>query len=216
MQQADALDAFRDLIRAATSDDGPSLTDLDRSLLRAGLASSVPSLNRAAVRQTVAEAFAAGATPQQLQEVVSVVSGLGVHSLMISAVVIVEEAHRAGYDLATPLDPDEQRLWDKRVGHDPFWHAMEAELPGFLRAMLRLSSDQFEAFFEYCAVPWKSGTVKARTKELLALASDAMPAHRFMPGFRLHLANAVKLGAGRIALLESLELARQAPTHCGA
>jgi hypothetical protein len=42
-----------------------------------------------------------------------------------------------------------------------------------------------------------------------------MPSHRFMPGFRLHLANAIKLGAGRRALEDCLQLAADAPLHVG-
>jgi len=109
----------------------------------------------------------------------------------------------------------EAAKWAARVGEDPFWSAMEDELPGFLRAMLRLSPFQFDAFFDYCAVPWKSGLVRARVKELLAMASDATPAHLFMPGFRLHLANAISLGAGRRAIDECIELAACAPPHVG-
>jgi hypothetical protein len=139
------------------------------------------------------------------------VSGLGVHSLMVTAVSI---ARAAGLE-ASSLTPEEQALWDKHVGGDPFWIAFEAELPGFLRAMLKLSPDQFIAFFGYCAVPWKSGQVRAKLKELIAMACDATPAHRFGPGFRLHLGNAVKLGVGRRAVMETLDIAAATPPHEG-
>jgi hypothetical protein len=81
--------------------------------------------------------------------------------------------------------------------------------------MLLLSTDQFIAFFEYCAVPWKSRQVRAKVKELTAMACDATPAHRFLPGFRLHLANAVALGAGRLAIEEAMAIAAAAPQHQG-
>ena len=74
---------------------------------------------------------------------------------------------------------------------------------------------QFSAFFDYCAVPWKSGRVRAVLKELIAMACDATPAHRFGPGFRLHLRNAIALGAGRRAVMETLEIAAAAPAHDG-
>jgi alkylhydroperoxidase/carboxymuconolactone decarboxylase family protein YurZ len=206
---------FRRLVDGQSLSDGSSLSELDRALIALGLAASVTSLDRPAIESALTEAFRAGASPTQVQEVVSVVSGLGVHSLMVTAVAILESAGRAGFKMDGAPTDAEQALWAKRVGDDPFWQAVESELPGFLRALLRLSPDQFEAFFEYCAVPWKSGAVSARVKELLAMASDATPAHRFMPGFRLHLANAIKLGAGRRAVLESLALAEAAPAHRG-
>jgi hypothetical protein len=73
----------------------------------------------------------------------------------------------------------------------------------------------FRRFHEYCAVPWESGSVPAVIKELVAMAADSTPTHRFLPGFRLHLRNAVKLGTGKRQILEALEIAAAAPPHGG-
>lgn len=143
-------------------EEGSSLETRDVALIRFGLASSITALDSAAITEAIAAALSEGVSPMQLQEVVSLVSGLGVHSLMATAVLL---ASAAGID-GDPLNPDQQALWDRYVGDDPFWRGFERELPGFLGATLRLSSDQFVAFFDYCAVPWKSGTVRARLKEL--------------------------------------------------
>lgn len=191
--------------------EGPPLAARDAALIRFGLASSVTALAPDAIGKAIELALHEGATPAQLQEVASLVSGLGVHSLMVTASRI---AHAGGIE-ARPLSPAELDLWDRYVGDDPFWIGFERELPGFLAALLRLSPDQFIAFFEYCAVPWKSGTVRAQLKELIAMASDATPAHRFLPGFRIHLANAIALGASRLQIMEALDLAAQAPPHQG-
>ncbi|MGE3744772.1 MAG: carboxymuconolactone decarboxylase family protein [Sphingomonadaceae bacterium] len=180
-------------------------------MIRLGLSASVTALNRDAVRTSIDEAAKAGATAAQMQEVVSLVSGLGVHSLMATAVPIALAAQVE----SAQFTPEQQMLWEKYVGNDPFWSDFETELPHFLGAMLRLSSEQFIAFFEYCSVPWKSGQVRARLKELIAMACDATPAHRFAPGFRLHLRNALKLGAGRLAVMKALELAAETPPHEG-
>ena len=98
---------------------------------------------------------------------------------------------------------------------DPFWTEFSEELPGFLPAMLRLSPDIFAGFFAYCAIPWRSGTVRAKVKELAALACDAAPSHCFRPGFRVHLKNAIKLGVGRGAIFQTLDIAAAAPAHSG-
>lgn len=187
--------------------DGEALSALDHALIKLGLACSVTAMNQQTIDTAIDQAFAVGATPIQAQEMVSVVAGLGVHSLMVSATSILESAMRNGFDIAGPFNDDEQRLWDAKIGTDPFWTSMEQELPGFLHAMLRLSPDQFIAFFDFCAVPWKTRSVSARVKELAAMACDATPSHRFLPGFRLHFFNAVNLGAGRKAVKECLALA---------
>ena len=207
------LDELHDLANAMLRDtaDGEPLEKLDRALIELGLAASVTSLDPGAIDTAIESAREAGATSAQLQEIISLVSGLGAHSLMMTAVRVTKAY---GID-STPLTPDQQALWDKHVGDDPFWTAFERELPGFLRAMLLLSPAQFAAFFDYCAVPWKSGQVRARIKELAAMASDATPTHRFLPGFRLHLANAVALGAGATAIRETLAIAAAAARHVG-
>lgn len=192
-------------------DAGPSLEVRDAALIWFGLTSSVTALAPDAIDEALAAALRHGASPAQLQEVVSLVSGLGVHSLMTTAVRLARAAGIA----TRALSPEEQALWDRHVGDDPFWAGFERELPGFLGAMLRLSSDQFVAFFDYCAVPWKSGTVRGRLKELIAMACDATPGHRFLPGFRLHLANAVALGVGRTQIMETIALAARVPLHEG-
>lgn len=185
------------------------------ALIDLGVTAAVTSLDRDALEMAIDAALASGATIEQVQEAISLVSGLGVHSLMMSFAPLAARARAAGAIDDAPLDKDRQALWDRHVGGDPFWAGFETELPGFLDAMLRLSPDQFVAFFDYCAVPWKSGTIRARCKELIALASDATPTHRFLPGFRLHLRNALSLGAGRAAILETLDLAAAAPPHRG-
>ncbi len=196
--------------------EGNPLAPLPRALIQLGLAASVTSLAREQMALAVASAYDRGASPAQVQEVIALVSGLGVHSLMISAVFVLEEAQRRSLlPIDDALDDERSALWEARVGDDPFWADFERELPGFLKALLILSPELFSGFFDYCAIPWKSGTVPARVKELIAMASDATPAHRFGPGFRVHMRNAIKLGCGRAEIIEALNLAAAAPPHRG-
>lgn len=195
---------------------GASLDALSRALVILGVAVSVTSLDRPSIERAIAHAMDAGASPGQVQEVIALVAGLGVHSLMVSQAAVLDAARQRG--LMPPdgrFDAERQMLWDSKVGDDPFWDAFERYNPGFLKAMLLLSPDIFVAFFEFCAVPWKSGLVRAKVKELLAMACDATPAHRFAPGFAVHLNNALALGASRSEVLETLAIAQDAPRHIG-
>ena len=154
---------FSALIAEAGVDDGEPLFAVDRALIQLGLACALPSLNKAASGRAIATALELGATTQQIQEIVSLMAGLGVHSLMLTASLITNEAGMTESDGAIAFTAEEQQIWDARVGNDLFWNRMEDELPGFLRSMLKLSPVQFEAFFDFCAVPWKTRTVSART-----------------------------------------------------
>lgn len=51
--------------------------------------------------------------------------------------------------------------------------ASAGELPGFFDALARLSPEMFDAFRELCAVPWRSGVLRANEKELIYLSVDA-------------------------------------------
>ena len=117
--------------------------------------------------------------------------------------------------MTAPLDEARAALHARFVGDDAYWDRMEREVPGFLDALLRFSPEAFEAFFNYCALPWKSRALRALTKELISIAVDASPTHRYLPGFRLHLGNAIALGAGRKAILQALDIAAAAPPHRG-
>ena len=200
----------------AGAPEGEALDAQAVALITLATAVAVTSLDRRWIIHTIGRALDAGATITQIQEVIGLASGLGVHSLMVSSAAVLDEAARRGMvDPGAPLDPERQVLWDRYVGEDPFWVAFSEETPGFLEAMLRLSPDTFVGFFDYCAIPWRSGAVLARVKELAALACDATPSHRFRPGFRVHLKNAIKLGVGRAAILQALDIAAAAPEHRG-
>lgn len=196
--------------------EGPPLGPLEGALIKLGTNASVTALERGPIKAAIADAFDAGASLAQVQEMIALVSALGVHSLMATAVPVLAEAQRRG--LASEdevLDADRQALWDRHVGDDPFWDGFSRELPGFLRSLLVLSPDLFTGFFDYCAIPWKSGQIRAWVKELAAMACDAAPTHRFAPGFRVHLSNAIKLGVGRTAIMQTLDIAAGAPRHLG-
>lgn len=202
--------------RTLMIDDGTPLSEKDRALISLAAVLSVTSLNQLAIEPAIEAALDAGATVAQVQEIAEVVSGLGTHSLMGSAATLIKVASERGLlPNDEPLDAKRQAIWDTHVGTDPFWAAFSKEMPGFLDATLRLSPEIFEAFFNYCAVPWKSGHVPAPIKELASMACDVTPTHRFGPGFRVHLANVIKLGVGRLAILETIEIAARSPDHIG-
>lgn len=200
----------------ASLGEGEPLDALGVALVTLAVTASVTALERAGIERAIAQAFDAGATIAQVQEILALSSGLGVHTLMVTAAPVLDAAAaRELIDAAQPLDAERQSLWDRYVGNDPFWQGFTEELPGFLEAMLRLSPDIFVGFFDYCAIPWRSGTVRARIKELAALACDVTPSHRFRPGFRVHLKNAIALGIGRRAILQALDIAAAVPEHRG-
>lgn len=191
--------------------DGDQLDSLNVALIRLAVHASVTVLDGVGMDRAIRDALDVGATPAQVHETLVVVSGLGVHTLMEGSRRLAQALSERGQPLEGPLDADRVALRDRRQGDDAYWIAFDREVPGFLESLLRLSPESYDAFFDFCAVPWRTGAVRAITKELSSMAADATPTHRYLPGMRLHLANAVRLGAGRVAILQTLDLAAGAP-----
>jgi alkylhydroperoxidase/carboxymuconolactone decarboxylase family protein YurZ len=197
-------------------EEGEPLTELDSVLISLAVCASPTVLDEDGIQKYARQALTLGATPAQVHETLVLVSGLGVHSLMVGSPIVASVLSEQGDPSMTePLDLRRQELWAAYVGNDPFWDSMERQVPGFLDSLVRQSPEAFEAFFQYCAVPWKTAALRAYIKELISLAVDASSTHRFLPGLRLHLANAIQLGVGRRAIMQSLAIASAAPGHRG-
>jgi alkylhydroperoxidase/carboxymuconolactone decarboxylase family protein YurZ len=195
-------------------EDGEPMDERCAAFVRLAVHASVCTLDPTGTDAAIARALDAGATPEQVHETLVLVSALGVHTLMEGSRRL-SAALRARGVPAPPVDDDRAALRARLPGDDPYWADFEREIPGFLDALLEHSPEAYEAFFAYCAVPWAGGTVRGRTKELVAMACDATPTHRYLPGMRLHLANAVRLGAGATAIRDALQIAATAPSHPG-
>jgi alkylhydroperoxidase/carboxymuconolactone decarboxylase family protein YurZ len=202
--------------RLAKHADGDSLDEQTAALVAFSVRASVTTLDLESCEPYIQDALRAGATSDQLHEALVLVSGLGVHSLMQGSARLARlAAEQDPQASAAQLTDEQRRLWQAHVGDSPYWQGMEAQVPGFLDGLLRMSPAAFEAFFVYCAVPWRSKKLTPLVKELISIAVDASATHRYLPGLRLHLANALKLGAGRRAILQALDIAAQAPEHRG-
>ncbi|MFC9550307.1 carboxymuconolactone decarboxylase family protein [Rhodococcus sp. NPDC056960] len=207
------LRAIAELVLADV-DEGPALDEQTRVLTHIAVRSVVTTMDVSGSDHYIEEALDLGLGAEQIQEALTVVSGLGVHTLFESTRQLSNAVRRRD-GVVEPLDAAQQNLRDRYLGADPYWQRMEDELPGFFDALLRMSPATFVAFFDYCAVPWKSRALRAVTKELISLAADSTPTHRYKPGFVLHLKNALDLGAGARSIREVLDISASAPGHRG-
>ena len=188
----------------------PGLTPRLAALVALGCAASATTMDNDGVRAAAERALAAGATPDEVHEAVVLVSALGVHALHEGSRVVAEVLRAHGDPrLAGEPAPEVAALLEPVLG-DPYWQRLEAEIPGFIDALVRLSPQAFVAFREFTAVPWRHGVLRAKEKELIYVGVDAMPTHRYLPGLRLHVANAFERGATKAELVGVLDIAAQA------
>ena len=64
----------------------------------------------------------------------------------------------------------------------------------------------FEAYIDFSSVPWRSGVLEPKVKELIYCAFDASATHLYVPGLKLHMKNAIGYGATAAEIMEVLEI----------
>lgn len=78
---------------------------------------------------------------------------------------------------------------------NPLWSTLEQWDPAFMEAYLQLRN-----------VPFRSGPLPRKTKELILVAINAATTHLYAPGVRRHIRNALQHGASREEILETIQL----------
>ena len=79
--------------------------------------------------------------------------------------------------------------------------------------MLLLDPEFFAAYTQFSSVPWVSGTLEPKVKELIYTAFDVSATHLYASGLRQHIRNALDYGATREEVLEVIELASVIGIH---
>ncbi len=79
--------------------------------------------------------------------------------------------------------------------------------------LLDIAPDYFEAYSKLSSVPWKTGTLSPKVKELLYIAIDSSITHMYEPGLRVHIRNALRYGATRDEIMEVYELTSSIGVH---
>lgn len=152
------------------------------------------------IRQHIRAAISCGATQEEIFEVLELTSTLGIHAVNIGVPllleVLVEEGLRTG---PAPLDARQQKLKQEFTETRGYWHP-------FWDGILELDPELFEAYTHFSSVPWKSGVLEPKVKELVYCAFDAAATHLYAPGLKLHMRNALALGASIQEIMEVLEI----------
>jgi len=194
--------------------EGEPLSPVDRARIAYGVCTSVCVLDVASARTHATHAMEQGATPQELQEIATLVAGLGVHTFVAASQDLVEAAAAQGQPLPE-VDLDGDEPWQRHVGDSGYWRAFEDRVPGFLGALRRLSPHAFEAFFHIGALTFRAELLPRRTIELASMAVDVTPGHRFLPGLALHVDGALRAGTGRRQVQDAVDLGMAAPPSPG-
>ncbi|RNF39792.1 carboxymuconolactone decarboxylase family protein [Planococcus salinus] len=74
-----------------------------------------------------------------------------------------------------------------------------------LEELLQLDEDFFGVYVNFISIPWKTGSLQPKVKELINIAISSSPTHLSMPATRIHIRNALRLGASKEEITEVLE-----------
>ena len=178
-----------------------------RELVLVAVDSAATHLYLPGIRQHVRFAAELGASAAELMEVLELTSTLGIHAcntgvpLLIE--VLTEEGLRSG---PADLTERQQALKAQFIDSRGYWHES-------WDGMLELDPELFAAYLDFSALPWRSGVLEPKVKEFIYIAFDASATHLYAPGLKLHMRNAVRLGATTAEILEVLELASLVGVH---
>ncbi len=157
-------------------------------------------LHEPGIRQHVRAALDLGATAAEVMEVLELTSTLGIHACNIGVPLLIEVLTEEGLRTeAAPHSQRQQELKAEFAASRGYWHE-------FWEGLLELDPELFAAYLEFSAVPWRTGVLAPKVKELVYIAFDAAATHLYVPGLKLHMRNAVRLGATAAEILEVLEI----------
>jgi len=178
-----------------------------RELVLVAVDAAATHLYEPGIRQHVRSALELGASAEELMEVLELTSTLGIHAcntgvpLLIE--VLAEEGLRSG---PAPLTERQLELKAQFIASRGYWHES-------WDGLLELDPELFAAYLDFSALPWRSGVLEPKIKELIYIVFDAAATHLYAPGLKLHMRNAVRLGATTAEIMEVLGLASLVGMH---
>lgn len=174
-----------------------ALSGKELELIAVGLNASITNLDGAALRRHIKAALHAGATREEILEVLKMAAILALHSMSLGAPMLIEEARAAGAPPASgpkPATPacDQMRAigqwnkaWDPFYELDPVWT---------------------EQFISSGTGFYTSGILTPKFVELISIGFDAAITHMYAPGTRRHIQAALALGASVEEIMTVLKL----------
>jgi alkylhydroperoxidase/carboxymuconolactone decarboxylase family protein YurZ len=173
-----------------------------KELMLIAVDAATTHLFKPGLRIHIARALELGARRDEILEVLQLVSVLGMHSCTVGVPLLVRALDELGHEDALgerKLTPEQQRLRERFESERGYWSS-------FWEDLLVLDTAYFAAYLDLSTVPWRTGVLPPKIKELVYIASDAATTHLFTPGLRLHFKQALAHGATREEILEVLEL----------
>jgi alkylhydroperoxidase/carboxymuconolactone decarboxylase family protein YurZ len=181
--------------------DAPLLSRRLKELVLLGVHASASSVNETAIKRHIRRACSAGASEEDVIDVLISIVGQANHALYFSGPILIDElqAHFASDDILPEMREDMVAIKKDFVEKREFWHSDRETLA-------RLMPDYLIALSALSVAPWQSGSLTPRERELIFIAIDSSASHNYEAGLRLHIRNALKAGAHHDEIIEVMHL----------
>jgi alkylhydroperoxidase/carboxymuconolactone decarboxylase family protein YurZ len=172
-------------------------------LVLVGMHASVTTLNVDATERHIKRALEAGATKEEVLDVLMTIVGVANHALYFSVPVLEEELRAAGHSDDSPSLADDDEFATTKaefIATRGFWNPDRERLA-------RLMPQYFAAINDVATDSWKNGPLSGKERELVCIGVDCTVNHNYEPGLRRHIRNALGYGATRDEILAVFQLA---------
>lgn len=171
-----------------------------KEFLYIAIDTSATHMFKPGLRIHVQNALKHGATRGEIMEVLELSSEIGIHSCSAGMPILLEEMHALGLHVDAPaLTPEQQALRERFKETVGYWNA------GW-DALLRMAPEFFASYLELASVPRRATRLEPKVKELVLIALSAATTNLYEHGMRVHIRNALKLGATPAEVAEVLQL----------
>lgn len=177
-----------------------------RAFVRIAVDAAATHMYEEGTRLNIRRAIELGATREELMEVLQLTSTLGIHAANIGTPLLFEVLEERGERPGGDLDERRERLKAEFTETRGYWHE-------FWHEILVMSPDLFEAYLRFSGHPWQHGVLEPKVKEFIYCAFDAAATHLYVPGLKLHIRNALALGATPREVMEVIEIASAMGIH---
>ncbi|GAC46706.1 NAD(P)-binding domain-containing protein [Gordonia aichiensis] len=176
------------------------LDDKTKELIYLAVDAAATHLHSPGVRQHIRAALDHGATPDEIMETIELTATLGIHAMNIGVPLLTEVLEEEGLrDTPAELTSYQRSLQEQFTTERGYWHEFWDEI-------LELDPEMFEAYTEFSALPWRTGSLSPKVKELIYIAFDSAATHLYVKGWKLHIRNAIHHGATKEEILEVMEI----------
>ncbi|KAL3474455.1 carboxymuconolactone decarboxylase [Aspergillus californicus] len=169
------------------------------------VAACTTHIHSPAIRSHIQAARAVGATADEIAEVIGLTYLVGIHTVTLGAPILLELMAEQSINVdadakeAENLDRERQRIKESFIRSRGFW-------TDSWNPLLELDPTFFEAYSDFSASASASETLEPKYRELIVCAFDAATTHLYGRGTRIHMQNALRLGATPNEVMEMLEI----------